>query len=77
MPHGCLMQAGDRLRAMGSEIGALETRKRAAVEQEDYDTAKALKGQIERMRAHGRAHRQDGTHFQPAPQRNIASHALI
>lgn len=48
------MQAGDRLRAMGSEIAALEARKRAAVEQEDYDTAKALKGQIERMRAAGR-----------------------
>ena len=39
---------------MGSEIAALEARKRAAVEQEDYDTAKALKGQIERMRAAGR-----------------------
>ncbi len=38
---------------MGSEIAGLEARKRAAVDQEDYDTAKALKGQIERMRAAG------------------------
>lgn len=54
MQDGRLVQAGDRLRAMGSEIAALEAKKRFAVEQEDYDTAKALKGQIERMRAAGR-----------------------
>ena len=49
----CCKQAGDRLQAMGSEIAGLEAQKRAAVDQEDYDTAKALKGQIERMRSAG------------------------
>lgn len=33
----------DRLKVVGQRIAQLEARKRAAVEKEDYDTAKAIK----------------------------------
>lgn len=46
-------QAMERLRAVGSKIAQLEARKRVAVEREDYDMAKALKVDIDKLRAAG------------------------
>ena len=38
---------------VGGKIAQLEARKRLAVEREDYDLAKALKADIEKLRAAG------------------------
>jgi centrosomal protein CEP104 len=40
---------------VGGKIAQLEARKRAAVEREDYDMAKALKADIEKLRVAGEA----------------------
>jgi centrosomal protein CEP104 len=44
-----------RTQVVGGKIGQLEARKRLAVEREDYDLAKALKADIEKLRSAGEA----------------------
>lgn len=41
------------LQVVGGKIAQLEARKRLAVEREDYDLAKALKADIEKLRVAG------------------------
>jgi centrosomal protein CEP104 len=43
------------LQMVGGKIAQLEARKRLAVEREDYDLAKALKADIEKLRVAGEA----------------------
>lgn len=43
------------MQMVGGKIAQLEARKRLAVEREDYDLAKALKADIEKLRTAGEA----------------------
>lgn len=43
----------ERLKVVGQKIAQLEARKRAAVEKEDYDTAKLIKADIDKLRSAG------------------------
>ena len=45
-----LKDVTDKLKLIGSDLNMLEQRKKEAIEGEDFETAKALKLQIERLK---------------------------
>ncbi len=53
--HVCCLTGCVLLQVVGTKIAQLEARKCAAVEKEDYDLAKALKADIEKLRLAGEA----------------------